>query len=100
MTSRDYFELHRMSDSLIYHFDRKLRPDGTFGYQRRDMDLWITFRPPFGWIAYDEATDSIMGRPWNVLPQDQSDCPPEGEWVSKKGGKSYVYQLKYCEPVP
>jgi hypothetical protein len=35
-----------------------------------------------------------MGRPWHVPPQDQSpEFPPEGDWVSKKGSKSYVYSL-------
>jgi hypothetical protein len=35
-------------------------------------------------------------RPWNLYPEDQNpDHPPEWEWVSKKGIKSYVYTLKY-----
>lgn len=96
MKDHEYFELHRMSDDLIYQFDLKERPDGKMGYQRRDQDLWITYHDHLGWVVYDEQTKSVMGRPWNVLPQDQNpEYPPEGEWVSKKGVKSYVYELKY-----
>lgn len=99
MNKYDYFELHRLSDELVYQFDRKRMPNGQLGYQRRDMDLWITFHETLGWVAYDEETKSVMGRPWNVLPDHQEDYPPEGEWVSKKGTKSYVYELKY-KPKP
>ena len=98
MPPHTYFELRRLSDDLVYQFDRRQRPDGQFGYQRRDQDLWIVFKPELGWVAYDEDSQSVTGRPWNVLPKDQGDHPPQGEWVSKKGVKSYVYELKYCEP--
>ena len=93
---RDYFELHRQSDNLIYQFDRKKLADGSHGYQRRDQDLWITYKPVLGWVAFDDETQSVMGRPWDVLPQDQSaDNPPAGIWVSRKDIKSYVYLLIY-----
>jgi hypothetical protein len=93
-----HFELRRMSDDLVYQFDRKQRPDGQIAYKRRDQDLWIVFKPGLGWVAFDEESQSITGRSWNVLPEDQGDHPPEGEWVSKKGVKSYVYMLTYCAP--
>jgi hypothetical protein len=96
MSNYNYFELHRLSDGLIYQFDRKAMNSGGFGYQRRDQDLWITYRPELAWVAWNEVSELIAGRPWNVLPQMQNpDHPPEGEWVSKKGHKSYVYELKY-----
>ncbi len=98
MKNYDYFELHRQSDDLIYQFDRKLNSDGEFGYKRRDQDLWITWKYEFGWIAFDEESQSITGRAWEVMPEAQIDHPPEGIWVSKKGIKSYVYELKYTEP--
>ncbi|QIR35994.1 hypothetical protein HCG51_03950 [Tolypothrix sp. PCC 7910] len=91
----EYFELHRLSDDLVYEFDRRQREDATFAYQRRDQDLWIIFKPDYGWIAYNEATHEVQGRPWDVLPQHQGDHPPPGIWVSRKGTKSYVYELKY-----
>ena len=91
----EYFELHRLSDNLIYQFDRRQREDGSFAYQRRDQDLWIIFKPDYGWVAYNEITHELQGRSWDVLPQHQEDHPPAGIWVSKKGAKSYVYELKY-----
>lgn len=96
MTDFAHFELCRMSDDLVYHFDRQQMPNGQIGYKRRDADLWIVFRPEWGWVAYLEDNQSLAGRPWNILPTDQGDHLPEGEWVSKKGVKSYVYELTYC----
>ncbi len=59
----------------------------------------VTTGSPSGQIgdggAWDNVGQSCVGRPWNVLPQDQGDHPPEGEWVSRKGSKSYVYSLVY-----
>ncbi len=98
MESHEYFQLRRLSDDLVYHFDRQLRPDERIGYKRRDQNLWIVFLPEYGWIAVDEKTGAITGRPWNTPLKDQNDdYPPEGEWVSKKGIKSYVYELKYTQ---
>jgi hypothetical protein len=91
----DSFELRRQSDDLVYSFVRKTRPDGTVGYQRQDQDYWIEHRPGWGWVAWDVASQSCAGRPWNVPPADQGDHPPEGDWVSRKGPKSYVYSLVY-----
>ena len=94
-SSRERFELRRQSDDLVYRFDRLRRPDGSTGYKRDDGDYWIVQRPNWGWIAWDDASQSCMGRPWNILPQEQQDFPPEGDWVSRKGSKSYVYTLVY-----
>lgn len=94
----EYFELLRLSDKLVYQFDRKTMPDGSIAYQRRDQDLWIVYNTDFGWIAWNDDDQSISGRPWAVMIQDQNpDHPPEGEWVSKKNEKSYVYRLIYKE---
>ncbi len=96
MPSFDQFELHRLNDGLVYHFHRAMRPDGQPGYKRRDADVWIVRHPDHGWVAYD-ADNQITGKPWSVSPKDQGDHPPPGEWVSKKGHKSYVYDLRYVE---
>src|SRR5687767_11521415 len=40
MQSHEYFQLRRLSDDLVYHFDRQLRPDERIGYKRRDQNLW------------------------------------------------------------
>ncbi|MBR0893853.1 hypothetical protein JQ616_02745 [Bradyrhizobium tropiciagri] len=93
--NRERFELRRQSDTLVYSFVRKTRPDGAIGYQRQDQDFWIEHRPGWGWVAWDPVSQSCAGRPWNVLPADQGDHPPEGDWVSRKGAKSYVYSLVY-----
>ena len=94
----DTFELRRQSDDLVYTFTRKPRADDLPGFQRTDRDLWIVFKPDFGWISWDEASMAVTGRPWDVLPRDQTgDCPPEGIWVSRKGSNSYVYQLVYIK---
>jgi hypothetical protein len=37
MPAHDYFELHRLSDDLMYQFDRKQSVNGQMGYQRRDQ---------------------------------------------------------------
>ena len=88
-----HFELRRKADGLVYRFDREPLADGSYGYKRHDADLWIIWNSDFGWVAVDPDSDNIAGRPWSVLQRDQSDAPPEGDWVSKKGEKSYVYEL-------
>lgn len=101
MDMYEFFELQRQSDDLVYQFDRRVTSNGEIAYQRRDQDLWIAYRgPDLGWVAYDEESAEVRGRPWEVLTKDQDpDHPPEGEWVSKKNEKSYVYILKYVAEV-
>ena len=93
----NFFELKRQSDNLIYQFDRRIWDNWEVWYQRRDQDLWITYRwLKLWWIAYNQESQEILWRPWNILPEDQNpNHPPEWEWVSKKEMKSYVYILKY-----
>ncbi len=97
---RDYqiFELRRLSDDLIYTFDR-ISNDGDIEYKRRDLDVRIIYKgAKIGWVAYDKETETVTGRPWDIHPDDQDcNCPPTGEWVSKKGVKSYVYDLQYVQ---
>ncbi|WP_338722936.1 hypothetical protein [Devosia sp. XK-2] len=92
----DRFELRRRSDDLVYVFVRAAEPGGRSGFRRADGDYWIVFEPDLGWVAWNDESQDVAGRPWNTLPTDQPlDAPPEGEWVSKKGAKSYVYDLVY-----
>ncbi len=94
----DHFELRRQSDDLVYRFERAARPDGLPGYLRQDEPHWIVWKQPIGWVAWDDPTQSVMGRPWDVSPADQSpEGPPEGIWLSRKGPKSYVYALVHCD---
>lgn len=87
----EHFELRRKIDGKMYQF---VRHDKT-RFKRSDGDYWIVNRDPYGWIAWDFEAQDIQGRPWAVLPKDQTDAPPEGDWVSKKGHKSFVYELVY-----
>lgn len=96
MTAFNQFELRRLSDEVVYQFERATHPNGQSGYKRHDKDVWILFRPYLGWVAWDDENQTVTGRPWHVAPQAQGDDhPPEGEWVSKKGVKAYVYELKF-----
>jgi len=97
MTDFEHFQLQRQIDGLVYLFDRMEFDNGRYGYKRRDADLWILNVADSGWIAVDPLTGGIAGRPWSVLPKDQPDHPPEGEWVSKKGVNAYVYVLVYSD---
>ena len=47
------FTLTRLSDDLVYTFDRAAHPRGLTGYKRRDKDLWIVYRPELGWVAFE-----------------------------------------------
>jgi hypothetical protein len=95
---RDKFELRRQSDDSVYTFARSRQPDGSVGYKRDDGDYWIVQKPDWGWIAWDEASQSCMGRPWNVLPQEQENFPPEGDWVSRRARSlMFTCSSTFCE---
>ena len=57
--------------------------------------IWIVKKPGLGWVAWDYHSRTVMGRPWNIQFGEQGDHPPAGDWVSKKGPKSYLYELVY-----
>ena len=92
---RNYFQLRRRIDRLVYEFDRVQISDNSAAYKRRDDDLWIRWHTHHGWIAWDGVSDEILGRSWHVQVIDQKDYPPEDVWVSCKDDKSYVYDLIY-----
>ncbi len=89
------FELRRQIDNLVYTFESKRDDEGRIAFKRTDGDYWIVRHPRLGWIAGDINSDEVFGRPWEVLASDQGERPPEGIWVSRKGIKSYVYDLVY-----
>jgi hypothetical protein len=97
MPRPDRFELRRQSDDLVYRFARMVAADGTAAWRREDLNVWIRRHPRLGWVAWDDEADVCTGRPWDVLPEDQGDEPPAGDWVSRKGAKSYVYTLVYVD---
>ena len=92
------FELRRQSDELVYVFVLPPHPAGDLAYRRQDQAYWIVRRPDLGWVSWDEVNQTVTGRPWNVRPEDQGNHPPAGDWVSRKGPKSYVYTLVHPDP--
>jgi len=95
VNSIETFELRRQIDGLVYRFHRQPGPDGSPAYKREDRDLWIVKTEHCGWISVLPEDGAISGRSWEVAPDEQGDAPPEGIWVSRKGAKSYVYDLVY-----
>ncbi len=90
------FELRRQVDGLVYRFHRDTTTDGTPGYRREDRDLWILWTKDRGWVSLMPETGALSGLPWEVTREEQNqEAPPEGIWVSRKGEKSYVYDLVY-----
>ncbi|UFZ03029.1 hypothetical protein LQG66_27820 [Bradyrhizobium ontarionense] len=65
------FELRRQSDDLVYGFTRMTRADGSVGFKRADGDYWNVWKPDWGWVAWNDSSQTCMGRPWHVLPRDQ-----------------------------
>lgn len=85
-------ELHRHDDGQIYRFLPCEPEGGKPAWQREDGTVWILFLANHGWVAVDQER-RIGGIPWGVAIADQGSLPPAGAWVSKKGSKSYVYDL-------
>lgn len=90
-------EFHRRLDGLVYRF----RPDapraGVPTWKREDLDLWVVKVERLGWVCVDNQ-QTVLSIPWALAVNEQGGMPPAGEWVSKKGDKSYVYNLVYGAP--
>lgn len=81
----------RKVDGVVYEF---VRDDESFGYpsyKRVDLDVWCQRLSDFGWAVCDDA-GVVSSRPFDDA--GRGDLPPEGVWVSRKGDKSYVYDLR------
>ena len=88
------FHLIRRSDGLIYRF--AAHPDQSRTYLRADRaDLAITWEDALGWVMRDPTTGALTGRVWDIEVTDQPARPPAAVWVTAKGDKSYVYDLRY-----
>jgi hypothetical protein len=85
------FELRRTSDGRTYVFKRA----APHLFCRSDNPaMTIGWEGPWGWLARMPDNGIVAGRPWEILPQHQSEtAPPRGVWISRKGAKSYVYDL-------
>ena len=87
-------EFKRRIDGITYCFHPCEPMDGQFAWKREDMNLWIIKMDRFGWVCVDDKK-VIYGIHWGIACSNKDKLPPVGEWVSKKGGKSYVYDVTY-----
>ena len=79
--------LKRKSDGLTYVFRRRESDE----WVRTDMEILIKKGPDSKWGCY--SGDAIVGKP--MINSDSSSLPPEGEWISSKNGKSYIYDVSF-----
>ena len=92
MLPTDRFEFRRRIDGVTYRFEPVDPKEGYPAWKRVDLDVWLTRTRASGWCVVD-VNGLIISRPWNVEVANQQSEPPEGEWLSKKADKSYVYDL-------
>lgn len=63
-------------------------------FKREDSDVFIRKDTQEGWVCCDE-NGIISGKVWSLSDAQNSEFPPEWDWVSMKWEKSYVYVLEY-----
>ncbi|QIS03929.1 hypothetical protein F5X71_17795 [Nocardia brasiliensis] len=80
----------RRGDGLSYEFVRDGEAHGFPAYRRVDLGIWCLRMPDFGW-AVCARDGTVSSRPFD--DPGQGELPPEGAWVSRKGDRSYVYDL-------
>ncbi|WP_299623170.1 hypothetical protein [uncultured Tateyamaria sp.] len=91
------FHLIRRMDGLVYCFDADPVHPGL--YRRADRsDLTIAWEEACGWVMRDPVSGALTGRVWDIAPTDQPRPPPPAMWVTAKGPKSYVYDLRPGAP--
>ncbi|MFT3965320.1 MAG: hypothetical protein QM690_05510 [Sphingobium sp.] len=85
-------EFHRHAGDLTYRFERTGERNGRTSWRRTDLDLDLYWSDGSGWTVRD-AAGTLLSRPWDIEKEAQGPLPPTGVWVSRKGPKSYVYDL-------
>lgn len=97
-TSSQHFTLRSLTEGRIYTFSLWNGPPFKSPiFARTDnCNIKVVFDDDFGWIVRNLNNPSeLLGRPWDTpFAQQDSRYPPEGIWVSRKGPKSYVYEMK------
>jgi hypothetical protein len=94
----DHFCLIRRCDGLRYDFHKAGARGGYPLFRRADADFWIGYDQTWGWCARLPDSDRLAGLSWGQHPQAQpTHGPPAGAWVSRKGDRSYVYDLIHEE---
>ncbi len=91
---RESFEFRRRIDGLVYRFTHLAGQGKAAIYERSDQMVRMTHDARFGWSIWS-GEGALLSRAWDLRPEAQSDHPPDGIWVSRKGDKSYVYELVY-----
>ncbi|HSD38532.1 MAG TPA: hypothetical protein VLC92_13550 [Rhodocyclaceae bacterium] len=94
------FKLHRLTDELVYVFQRLQDSSGTRRFAREDrLALIIECGESLGWLIRNPENGEITGEPWDDASRHHhAEHPAEGEWISKKGLKSYVYASHHARP--
>ena len=86
------YEFRRRIDGLTYRFAPTQPRSGRPAWLRVDLPLSLTWTPEQGWNVSDEE-GLVLSLPWDLDRATQGLLPPETAWVSRKGDKSYVYDL-------
>ena len=87
-------EFRRRMDGLTYRFRLAGARNGEATWKREDVDLWLVKDDRLGWIVVD-GEKAVLSLLWALPTGEQGELPSEGEWVSKKGDKSYLYDLVF-----
>ena len=88
------FIFQRRIDGVTYHYEPCETKGSHSLWKRVDKELWVTYLPELGWACVDRDKN-ILGLPWAISIDKQHSLPPAGTWVSRKGDKSYVYDVIY-----
>jgi hypothetical protein len=74
---REKFEFHRHIDGLVYAFERRAGIGKKAIYDRNDKAVRVIHDEQVGWSIWSDEGE-LVSRVWDVLPQNQDDCPTEG----------------------
>jgi len=88
------FEFRRRNDTTVYRYHPCESMNGFPAWKRENIELYVTKLDGFGWVCVDK-TNTIHAIAWGISVNQISALPTAGEWVSKKGDKSYVYDVVY-----
>ncbi len=91
------FEFRRRLDGRVYRFVPAEDRDGRRAWRRVDLPLSLAWTHERGWTVTDED-GLVLSAPWDFDKALQGALPPETIWISRKGDKSYVYELRGAVP--
>jgi hypothetical protein len=90
------FEFRRRIDLRTYRFYPCEPINGQPTWKREDADLWVTKIEGLGWVCIDKE-GNICGTPQYTDFNEMEKSPSPSVWISKKGDKSYTYDLIYID---